>query len=179
MEKADELGKRRSLECIAHKALIISYVAQLPSPLYSRMPSGLEQLLDTFPADITGILLTLSGAALAWHSQEKIFSESGLVTEGTHGVIRHPIYAGFRLASVGWMLTHPSLVNLVLGAAVFLTSELTARLEERKLEQLYGDEFLAYKDRVPMWIPYANRIREVLTDWKDELARVFKTPTPY
>ncbi|MFL5624117.1 MAG: methyltransferase family protein [Ktedonobacteraceae bacterium] len=76
-----------------------------------------------------------------------------LVATGPFKVTRNPIYVGFTLLYTGiallvntlWpMLLLPMLLNVMRWGAI--------EREERYLERRFGEEYLAYKERVPRWI---------------------------
>ena len=80
-----------------------------------------------------------------------------LLTEGIYGRIRHPRYVEVVLWVIGYALVtnFPSLY-----AASVLTVPvlyLIVFLEERELEVRFGDEWRAYKSRVPAFIPSSWR----------------------
>ena len=81
-----------------------------------------------------------------------IKSKSGLVTGGLYKYIRHPIYT----FSILFIWATPAMsYNL---AALYLSFTLYfivgALFEERKLVKAYGEEYLEYKSRTPMLIPF-------------------------
>jgi protein-S-isoprenylcysteine O-methyltransferase Ste14 len=77
--------------------------------------------------------------------------EQELVTTGLHARMRHPIYVAHLANLAGWTLGSGLLVNFVLLAtSVLVTFPLMVLLEERELEQRFGESFRAYKARVPL-----------------------------
>jgi len=77
-----------------------------------------------------------------------------VVDTGPYGIVRHPIYTGLILATLGTAVaeaTVPALSGLVL---ITLGLWLKARLEERFLTAELGEEaYGAYRRRVPMLLP--------------------------
>jgi len=76
-----------------------------------------------------------------------------LLTEGIYGRIRHPRYVEVVLWVLGYALVanYPSLY-----AAALLTPPsllLIVFLEERELEERFGEDWRAYKARVPRFVP--------------------------
>jgi len=82
---------------------------------------------------------------------------AALITEGPHGVIRHPRYVQFLLALIGWSLITNYLAVYVLCALAVPALALVAFLEERELRQRFGAEWDAYARQVPMLIPRLRR----------------------
>ena len=76
-----------------------------------------------------------------------------LLTEGIYSRIRHPRYVEVVLWVLGYALiaNYPSLYVAALLTPPTLL--LIVFLEERELEERFGDEWRAYKARVPRFIP--------------------------
>ena len=79
--------------------------------------------------------------------------ESALKTSGVQAKIRHPLYSGTLLIFIGYFIFNPQLSSLVLLLSVVVYLPFGIRLEEKKLIELFGDEYLAYKKRTPSLIP--------------------------
>jgi protein-S-isoprenylcysteine O-methyltransferase Ste14 len=81
------------------------------------------------------------------------FSPPHLVVAGPYKISRNPMYMSGLFAWLGWVVFYGSPAVLV--ALVFLWTAFTFRViphEERQLEALFGDEYLAYKQSVRRWI---------------------------
>jgi protein-S-isoprenylcysteine O-methyltransferase Ste14 len=76
-----------------------------------------------------------------------------LVTEGVYSYVRHPQYDGIFLVTVGFLIQWPSLTTLIMWPILMLAYWRLAMREERELEARFGQEFQAYKARVPAFIP--------------------------
>lgn len=76
-----------------------------------------------------------------------------LKTDHAWGIVRHPIYATMRLASLSMLAAAPSIPNTIGGAGVFLGTEIAARGEEGVLGLYFQDHYRAYRERAPRWIP--------------------------
>jgi protein-S-isoprenylcysteine O-methyltransferase Ste14 len=76
-----------------------------------------------------------------------------LVTDGLYARSRNPIYAGFCLVNVGLGLVADNLW-LVLSAlpGAWLVTKIAIEKEEAYLEQVFGQEYLDYKDKVRRWL---------------------------
>ena len=72
-----------------------------------------------------------------------------LVTTGLFARIRHPMYTGFILWIVGWVLRDGAVASLVVGAVCIGNILYWQRLEEAALESQYGEEYRSY--RVQTW----------------------------
>jgi protein-S-isoprenylcysteine O-methyltransferase Ste14 len=98
-------------------------------------------LLETGP-------LTFLGIRQIFNPQKE---EGPLVLTGPYRYIRHPLYSSGLL--IIWLIPIMT-VNLLafnLAASIYLI--LGARIEERKLNRQYGEEYLLYKQATPMLFP--------------------------
>ncbi len=78
---------------------------------------------------------------------------SALVTSGVYRFSRNPIYIADALILIGWGLFLSNLYSLALVAGFWLyMTRFQIKPEERVLEKLFGEEFLAYKARVRRWL---------------------------
>ncbi len=77
---------------------------------------------------------------------------SGLVTGGPFAWTRNPAYVGATSIFVGVAMREGSLPAFVLlPIALALVDHYVVDAEERRLTRLFGDEFAAYRARVPRW----------------------------
>ena len=83
-----------------------------------------------------------------------------LLTEGPYAVIRHPRYAEIVLGAIAYALfanwSGPYLVT----AGAILGLHGVVLLEERELAERFGEEYEAYRGRVPRYIPKLARLLE-------------------
>ena len=76
-----------------------------------------------------------------------------LITEGAYGVIRHPIYAADIVLFLCIFLFYPDYRILAVAVWAAIVLVFWAGLEERMLEEKFLDDYRAYKQRVPKFIP--------------------------
>jgi protein-S-isoprenylcysteine O-methyltransferase Ste14 len=74
-------------------------------------------------------------------------------TEGILKSIRHPLYAGMILIVMGFFFFSPTMSTLISMTCIFLYLPIGIYLEERKLIKKYGDQYLSYREKVPMLVP--------------------------
>ena len=79
-----------------------------------------------------------------------------VIDTGPYGIVRHPIYTGAFLAVFATTAVHAK--PFVLLMALFLTVVFTCKafLEERFLREEFGDSYDAYRQRVPMLVPFLS-----------------------
>lgn len=75
-----------------------------------------------------------------------------LVTDGIYAYVRHPIYAGLTMASLGWAVVWLSFTGALYTIAVALFFDLKAECEENWLRERFKD-YGAYAKRVRRFIP--------------------------
>jgi protein-S-isoprenylcysteine O-methyltransferase Ste14 len=76
-------------------------------------------------------------------------------TPGFYRVVRHPLYLGLIIAL--WCAPDMGLGRLVLAAGLTVYVLVGARLEERDLVAMFGDDYRRYQRRVPMLLPTRGR----------------------
>ena len=104
----------------------------------------LNSLITIDVLDFIGVKAALKRKALG----EKA---GGLIITGAYGITRHPLYLGGML--ILW--SNPVMRLVDFAAASFISGYLIlgAFLEERKLEEEFGDEYRDYKTKVSMFLP--------------------------
>jgi protein-S-isoprenylcysteine O-methyltransferase Ste14 len=79
-----------------------------------------------------------------------------LVTKGIYRRVRHPIYLGLILATLGMVIVNGSIVKLVFWLPLVILLVLKIRFEEALLVSKYSD-YKKYKEQVPAFIPNLKR----------------------
>jgi len=80
-------------------------------------------------------------------------SDGRFVSSGVYSYMRHPIYAGWILATLGLELAADSPSGVAVAVALFVFFDLKSREEERWLVATYGD-YPSYARRVKRFIPF-------------------------
>ena len=73
---------------------------------------------------------------------------------GAYSICRHPMYAGWLIASWGIVLSRPYLLTVVYNGLLTIYVLYEALQEEKKMIELFGDRYIEYRKRVPFIIPY-------------------------
>ena len=100
------------------------------------------------------IILVIAGYFMDG-SHKDLFHDtgSGLATQGVFARVRNPMYLSTVLVYVGLALLTLSLASLLVCCLIAPYYNSLANYEEAKLEEKFGDEFLAYKRTVRKWLP--------------------------
>jgi protein-S-isoprenylcysteine O-methyltransferase Ste14 len=112
---------------------------------------------------VVGVLLMGAGAVLAAAGLLRLGSNLSvlphpkdgavLVEGGVYGVVRHPIYAGLILGSLGWGFLANSVWTLALAVGLLVLFDFKARREEAQLARRFAG-YAGYRRRVRRFIPF-------------------------
>jgi protein-S-isoprenylcysteine O-methyltransferase Ste14 len=106
-----------------------------------------------FPSQIAtalmfaGMLMQISAKASLWRSYGIVPANRGVKTGGPYGFVRHPMYAGYTLTHIGFLLGFPSLQNLLLYLTTFFI----------EVARLLREELILNHD--PVYRDYSARVR--------------------
>ena len=97
-----------------------------------------------------------------WRQVYKARREDHLVTGGLYVLVRHPQYTGLFIALFGEGVVHwPTLFSVGLFPVIVLAYVWLAHREEKQMLARFGDDYRAYRRRVPMFIPRWGQWREL------------------
>jgi protein-S-isoprenylcysteine O-methyltransferase Ste14 len=110
---------------------------------------------------ITGVVLAGAGvAALGRDLVPWVAPREGatLRTTGVYRLTRNPIYVGLLIAAAGWTIWFARIDLIVAWVALVVVLAVKARVEQHRLIDAFGDEYVAYADRTPLML-WARGIR--------------------
>lgn len=120
------------------------------------------------PAAVVGTVavIVLMGGAVAlfagssralgqnWSLVARTRSDHRLITSGPYAYVRHPIYLGMLLFLLGLAVAFGHWISLVLAIPTFLMgTRIRTKIEERLLDEGFGDEFRDYRRSTPALFP--------------------------
>ncbi len=118
----------------------------------------------TLLTGLVGDALALAGLAVMlwarvtlggnWSGGVVLKEEHELVTRGPYQFVRHPIYSGLLLLTLGWAVWRARTVGFVALGATLLLFWTKSSAEERLMIEHFGDAYVRYKARVKALIPY-------------------------
>jgi protein-S-isoprenylcysteine O-methyltransferase Ste14 len=82
-----------------------------------------------------GLFLSLYAKAALWRSFGLVAANRGVKNSGPYRLVRHPMYLGYTITQVGFVLLNPVWTNVGLYASAFLLQILRLRAEEQLLAQ--------------------------------------------
>ena len=77
-----------------------------------------------------------------------------VVKTGVYKYIRHPQYTGFMLLTAGMMAEWATLPMLIMWPLIVLVYYRLARKEEKDMMAEFGEEYVMYKQKTKMFIPF-------------------------
>ena len=127
---------------VAMIVMLLSWPLLSPlDPLHLSLPAFVQGL--GLAALVAGLYLAVGGL-LSLRGVENI---DHLVTGGLYAKLRHPMYTGFVLWIVGWVLFHGAAASLATGIICIANILYWGRLEDAKLVSQFGDAYRQYRMR--------------------------------
>lgn len=84
----------------------------------------------------------------SWRAGIPENDKTAIVTKGIYGFSRNPAFVGFDLVYLGNLLLFFNIFNLVFTIFAVIMLHLQIIQEEKFLSEMFGDEYLEYKNRV-------------------------------
>ena len=124
---------------------------RLSIPLPVRLPLGIILLIIGVPIVLWTItrFLRTKGTPIPFNPPPT------LVANGLYAVVSNPMHVGWTIVLIGLALLMQSFTLLVIFIPLFITVHIIYLkfVEEKELEKKFGQAYLDYKKRVPMFIP--------------------------
>ncbi len=120
--------------------------------------SSLSQIIIFILFFSSGMYLGLAGVKTLGLKVAETHKPEKIITEGLYSKIRHPQYLGGILAHIGITFLLSAFYSLLATPLIIFLIYLLAWKEEKELIREFGDEYIKYRERVPMFIP---RIRNM------------------
>jgi protein-S-isoprenylcysteine O-methyltransferase Ste14 len=129
------------------RARLLTGCSLVGPPLVAPLASG-GLLSDTLTAIAsgTGLLITIAGKLTLGRSFGLMPANRGIVCTGLYRAVRHPIYAGYLVTHVGFLIAHPSLWNVALILVADAALLARAVCEEKTLAR--DPEYVSYLEKV-------------------------------
>lgn len=138
------------------KLKILNYIVQKRTFFHLLFPLFcLLYAKPTLSGLLIGICLVFSGEGIRLLSSGYIVKNELLATNGPYAYTRNPLYLGSFIIGLGICFLS-GLIYFVLPVYLFLFALLyipTIKSEEEFLTQKFGNEYLAYKNSVPVFLP--------------------------
>ena len=96
---------------------------------------------------LLGFVVTVGAKLSLWRSFGVVAANRGVRTGGLYALVRHPMYLGYFLTYLGFLLTNPARWNVVVYAVWMVCQLYRIRAEERVLSA--DTAYVAFARRVP------------------------------
>lgn len=125
--------------------------------------TAMTEMMIAMIAGYTLVFIGIGMLAEGWREIYRASQEHRLVTNGLYGMVRHPQYIGILLAIFGEGVVHwPTLLTVVLYPVIVVAYVLLARKEEKRMIAAFGEPYLEYRQRVPMFFPRWRNVQRLL-----------------
>jgi protein-S-isoprenylcysteine O-methyltransferase Ste14 len=130
------LRRRAQLVDRSAVAAVVTFVSIAGTPLL-RPISGLSPVADSVTALISalGFALVVVGKISLGRSFGLVPANRGVVVRGPYSFVRHPIYTGYLVTHVAFVMAHPSPWNAIIIVVADAALILRALMEERTLSE--------------------------------------------
>jgi protein-S-isoprenylcysteine O-methyltransferase Ste14 len=130
----------------------------LSIPAAVRLPAGIILLLVGVPVVVWTItrFLRVKGTPIPFNPPPKF------VTDGLYGIVRNPMHAGWTVSLAGLAVLMQSFTLLVIFIPAFVLVHIwyLKMIEEKELEKKFGQAYIEYRKRVPMFVPGLGKKQE-------------------
>jgi protein-S-isoprenylcysteine O-methyltransferase Ste14 len=125
---------------VAMIVMLLSWPLLSPlDPLHLSLPTVIHWI------GLAGLVVGLALAVGGLFFLRGVENIDHLVTGGLYAKLRHPMYTGFVLWIVGWVLFHGAAASLVAGIICIANILYWGRLEESKMVSQFGDTYIRYR----------------------------------
>lgn len=128
-------------------AAIVTTISLAGPPLVrAAAESALLPDVATAVLSFAGLCLVIAGKVVLGRSFGLVPANRGVVASGPYLLVRHPIYSGYLITHIGFLLAHPSVWNIVLLGVADTALVVRALYEERILVR--DERYREYCSRV-------------------------------
>lgn len=128
-------------------AAVVTTVSVLGPPLVRASASGaLLPDVATAVLSAAGLCLVIAGKVVLGRSFGLVPANRGVVASGPYLLVRHPIYSGYLITHIGFVLAHPSAWNVAILVVADTALIVRALYEERILVR--DEQYREYCSRV-------------------------------
>lgn len=115
---------------------------------------------------VFGYLLLFVGIGLfiqGWRELYRAHQQNRLATDGLYALVRHPQYSGLFIGLFGEGVVHwPTVFSVTVFPIIVIAYTLLARREEKRVIEEFGEEYRAYRQRVPMFFPHMGQWKQLI-----------------
>lgn len=138
------LVRRAPIETSGRVVAWVATVAAILGPMLVRPSSG-GWAVGTY-LQIVGAAFALFSLLVIGRSFGLVAANRGIVTAGPYGLVRHPIYLGYVVANIGYLLENPTGRNLAILFVATAAQLVRISCEEEVL--VHDSAYAEYRERV-------------------------------
>jgi len=98
--------------------------------------------------------MVVIGFVIMWKGWKLVHRAKGeLVTGGMYAYVRHPQYSALFLVMTGMLLQWPTLISILMFPVLVFVYYRLSKREEEEMIKTFGDEYISYFGRTPMFVP--------------------------
>ena len=135
----------------------ISYALLWQHPFWNKGPADWRVALSILFFIIGSLFSWTSVRTLGrqWRIDAGLNADHQLVQSGPYRLVRHPIYTSMLclLLGMGFLVSPMWMLGVAL-LVLIIGTQIRVRIEERLLAGRFGEEFSAYRRRVPAYVPF-------------------------
>lgn len=129
------------------RARMLTTISMMGPPLLiPGAAAALAPELTTVALSIAGLCVVIAGKITLGRSFALLPANRGVVSSGVYGVVRHPIYMGYLVTHVAFLVASPSMFNLV--ALLVADAALLARAVCEEQTLALDPQYREYQTRV-------------------------------
>ena len=117
------------------------------------LPIYLVNLLVFVPFFVVGAWFGVKGVIQTSLKVAEIHRAERIVASGVYSIVRHPQYFGGILAHIGFSFLLSALYSLLVTPLVIAIIYVISWKEEKELTKEFGQEYVEYRNKVPMLMP--------------------------
>jgi protein-S-isoprenylcysteine O-methyltransferase Ste14 len=131
---------------------------------FGRGPLSMRVLEPSMATAYVGLGVTVAGLAFAvlarfyigknWSALIQVKEGHELIQTGPYGLVRHPIYSGLMLATLGTAIAYGELSGFIGFILVVAAWGYKSRLEEAAMAEQFGAQYEKYRSQVKGLIPF-------------------------
>ena len=128
------------------RARILTSVSTLGPPLLAPAAVAMAPEALTIVLSCAGLSVVIAGKVTLGRSFALLPANRGVVSSGVYGIVRHPIYMGYLITHVAFLMANPSVWNVV--ALVAADTALLARAVCEEQTLALDPKYREYQTRV-------------------------------
>lgn len=101
------------------------------------------------------VLMTIGIVLIAcgwWSIYRQSKKSDGFARNDLYSISRHPQYLGFILLLMGWLFGWPTIITIIFSPILIYKYLKAAKIEEREMTAIFGQEYDEYKKKTPFLI---------------------------